>query len=250
MIKKLLVLVVSLFIFGTTFAWDENYDSGYSDVQSYDFGLSVESEGGQVEVEWDEFEWDNFKWYKFVYSKTDSSPSYPENDAQYFGDDAEKDEAKLWLSEGTYYVRLCAITHDNDRYCSSVERVSVEKKEYYKEEKDYDDKDEYEKKQAVKKAILKKAVDSKKTVKSSGLSDTMKTRVDTALERFMERLEGKWYSDEKVVETLDKVIDRLEWFKAKEKYEALAGYMIEVLEEYKEEYSDSFGDLEDILEDF
>jgi len=248
--KRLLIVLVGLFVFGSAFAWDDGRDEPeFSEVQSYDFDLSVESEDGQVEIEWEEFEWDDFKWYKFVYSKTDKTPVYPEDKSQYFGDDAERDEAKIWLDAGSYYVRLCAITHDNDRYCSAVKRLVVEKKEYYKEEKDYDDKDEYEKKQAVKKAILKKAA-TKKAVKKGALSDTMKTRVDTALERFIERLEGKGYSNEKMVETLDKVIDRLEWFKAKEKYQALAEYMIEVLEEYKSEYSDDFWDLEDILNDF
>ena len=251
--RKLIIFLLATLIFSSVFAGDDNWsEPEFSEVKSYDFDLSVESEGGQVEVEWNEFTGDNFKWYKFVSSKTNSNPSYPEDSAEYFWDDSERDDAKIWLPTGSYYVRLCAITNDNDRYCSAVKKLVVEKKEYDKEDKDYDDEDEkkeYEKKQTVKKAILKKATE-KASVKKIELSDTMKSRVDTALEKFVERLKGKWYNDEKMVETLEQVIDRLQVFKTKEKYEALSMYMIEVLQEYIEEYSDALWDLEDILEDF
>jgi len=266
MMKKLLVLFLSLSLCSVAFAWDEwNYESEYSDVQSYDFDLSVEADGGQVEVEWDEFEWDNFKWYKFVYSTTDSNPVYPEDTSQYFWDDAERDEADVWLDAGSYYVRLCAITHDNDRYCSEVKKLVVEKWEYKKYDKDYDDDkdEEYEKKQAIKKAILKKEAEKKvaqKPIKNiatnkavekrSNLSTNMKNRIDTALERFVERLEEKGYDDEKMVDTLKAVIGRLDKFKAQERYTLIVEYMVEVLEEYIEKYDDSFWDLEDILNDF
>ena len=256
--KKLLAILLSVFLCATAFAGEDyEKDNGYSDIQSYDFDLSVESEDGQVEVEWDEFEGDDFKWYKFVYSQTDSNPTYPEDKSQYFWDDAERDEADIWLAKGDYYVRLCAITHDNERYCSEVQKLSVEKKDYEKDDEDYDDEDEekkeYAKKQAVKKAILANAakkVDKKVVTNTSNLSERMQNRVDAALERFIERLEAKDYDDEKMITTIDQVIDRLEWFKNQEKYAVIVEYMIEVLEEYKEKYSDNFGDLEDILNDF
>jgi len=116
----------------------------YRAVQSWDFDLEIESEGWKIELEWESFPEDRgFMWYKFAYSKTNSNPVYPDDTNNFLWDDVDMDEAEIWLKQGSYYVRLCAITQDENsrgRYCSDVQKVEVgwyEKEEY---KKDYEKK--------------------------------------------------------------------------------------------------------------
>lgn len=130
---SLAALVAStLLLSGTyaqTVAGDDWNEPGYKAVESYNFDLVVEADGKKLEMVWNKFEHDEeLKWYKFVYSKTDPSPTYPENDALYLGDDEDMDSAEKWFKEGSYYVRLCAVTHSNGRYCSDVKKVEISDK--------------------------------------------------------------------------------------------------------------------------
>lgn len=247
--KRLFVTIVLLCSFmGITYAWESASSTPlYRDVQHYDFDLSVTQEGNALFAEWNAFaEGKDFKWYKFVYSETEENPVYPDHTSHYVWDNRLKTSEKIWLKRGkTYYVRLCAVTDSGTskgRYCSKVHKVKLG--EEYKEVKTYvKDKKEEVKKEAT---TVKKAT----TSVSSGLSTSLKARIDTALEAFIGKLEARGYSDEKMAATIDSVIDRLSIIKKSAKYTLMAGYMIEVLEEYKSEYQDDFGDLEDLLNGF
>lgn len=134
--KILASLLVLGFLSPSLFAGDEySSEPEYSAIKYYDFDLEIENEGGNVYFEWDEFEKDEkIKWWKLVFSQKTSDISYPENDARYLGDAQDLDEAKQWFNAGSYYFRLCAITHENNRYCGDVTKYSFEEKKYEKEE--------------------------------------------------------------------------------------------------------------------
>ena len=252
-------ILASLLVLGllspSVFAGDEYYNEPeYQTLSEYDFDLDIEVDGKRVELEWNELNIDEeLKWWKFVFSKSDSTPLYPENDSKYLGDDPEMTEKAVWLDAGTYYVRLCAITHEMGRYCSEVEKIEVatQEKDYKKEyeykkyEKDEYKKDYYEKKEEVK--DYKK--DYTKT-NYSNLSEELKEKIEDVVDRFIDRLEDKGLDDDEMMETLDAVIDRLSELKSQPKYKALVTYMIALLEEEKQEYDNSFSELEDILDDF
>lgn len=251
----------------------------YRNTELYDFDLEVETDGKKVTLQWEEFDEDNFMWYKFVFSTKDSDPVYPNHDSYYISDDAYTDEYEAWMKPGAYYVRLCAITQDDDsrgRYCSRVKKVEIKEhttitactKEYApvcgkkytgswwwyatydnkcylkrvgaiyvssgecknEDEDDYDDgyedEDEYD------------------------ISDETKRKVQNILDNFIAKLERKWYSDDKIVDTLEVVIDRLEKLQDQQKYRELIGYMIDVIEDIIDEYEDDFDAIEDIFSDF
>jgi len=103
----------------------------FGEVQLYsDFEFEVELEDGRVYMEWDAFpeekNGDAFKWYKVVRSTSNSNPAYPEDGAIKFFDDREAEEWKDYPKHGTNYYRICAITQNNKRYCSEVEKVVME----------------------------------------------------------------------------------------------------------------------------
>ena len=273
--KKIAIFLVTLCLsFSTVLAGDESWEAPkYGEVQSYDFNLELEVDGSSVLANWNAFPGDkDLKWYKLVYSQDNENLSYPEDDAYFVGYNAAKNSEKIWLKAGkSYYIRLCAITHENERYCSKVKKVEVAGKEYpktqYKEYKTTTG--EYKKTPGVtvKKAVTKNVVNKKKDYKnydatkkdvkkkytdkkSYGLSEKMKDRIDNALKNFIERLEKKGYSDEQMAEVIEKVIDRMEGLKKQDRYALLADYIILVLEEYLEEYSDDFSEIESILEEF
>lgn len=293
-VALLLTIMLSLTVASAqTMAGDDWNEPGYKDVKSYDFDLDVEADGKKLYIEWNEFEHDEeLKWFKFVYSKTDSSPTYPENDALYLGDDEDMDSAEKWFKEGSYYVRLCAITHANGRYCSEVRKVEIWSydegrdevyactKEYAPvcgkkdgkkrtfsnkctmksegatyaysgkcevEKEDKYDKDKYDKEEDKKEY----KEDYKKNDRNYyGLSQDMKERVEELIENFIEKLEDKDYSDEKIVSVIDQIIVKLEKLKSDARYKVLVTYMIDLLRDYQSEYSDDFGTIEDIFSDY
>lgn len=254
-------LLCSVLLVSHLYAGDEAYVAPeYKEIKEYNFDLKIETDGGKVELEWNKFESDEkLKWWKFVMSKSDSTPSYPENESRYLGDSTGLTQSTQWINAGDYYVRLCAITHEMGRYCSEVQKLSVtgyEKKEYVK--KDYEKKDEYKKDYKEKKEYTHKKEEYKKDysekkktyVKNSHLSADMKERIAQVVEKFVEKLEARGYSDEKMSETLDSVIDRLEGLKSQAKYKSIATYMIELLKKERNRYDDSISDLESILDEF
>lgn len=143
--KKVLAFgLVALLSLWSSFAGDDHSAPEYSAVQGYDFDLEIENEGGKVTFEWEKFSRDEkIKWWKLVYSQSSEDISYPENDARYLGNAQDKTSATQWFDAGMYYFRLCAITEQNNRYCSEVEKFSFEQ-----ETKKYDSKKEHAKEYA------------------------------------------------------------------------------------------------------
>ena len=83
-----------------------------------------------------------------------------------------------------------------------------------------------------------------------GLSDEVKEKIHEIVERFIDRMEDRGYSDEKIKDTIDEIIDRLEELKQKQKYRNIVKYMIDLLEEVKLHYDDDFSIFDDIFWDY
>lgn len=81
------------------------------------------------------------------------------------------------------------------------------------------------------------------------LSDAVKERLNTAVEKFITRLEAKDYSDKKMLEVIDAVIVKLEAIKA-EKYKYLVKYVIYLLEIEKWKYETDINIVEDIFKKY
>jgi hypothetical protein len=67
----------------------------------------------------------DFKWYKLAYSPTKENPSYPEDTSHFIGEKREQTTGEFWSKEKMLYVRLCAITHKNERFCSGSRKVTL-----------------------------------------------------------------------------------------------------------------------------
>ena len=82
------------------------------------------------------------------------------------------------------------------------------------------------------------------------ISYQMSLKIKKLLKEFIAKLEERGYSDEKIVATIDAVMERLKELGKQDKYRAIVNYMIDILQEYREEYEDDFGILEDIFSDY
>jgi len=105
----------------------------------------------------------------------------------------------------------------------------------------------------AKKEAIKKAYENKKEVVKTNkvsLSKNVQTKVDTVLKNFIEKLENKDFSDDKMVETIDIVLERLEKLKDNAKYGAVITYMETGLLKYRADYDSGLDDLESIFEGF
>lgn len=282
--------------------WDE---PEYSEVMYYDFDLDIKNEGGNVYFAWNKFEKDEkIKWWKLVFSQTTDDISYPENDARYLWEENSLHEAKQWFKEGDYYFRLCAVSYDNNRYCSKVEKYSVSSQtictmEYapvcgkkdgtykvysnncmreasgaYKVDMKYCESNETEPKACTReympvcgykngkyytysnKCMLEAENATYKyswkceQSSTNELSEEVQKKVRTRLEEFMENLEQKGYSDEKIVDTIDLLIEKLEVIGKQPKYTQLVAYIIDVLEDLRADYEDDLDILDDLLNGF
>lgn len=281
-------LLATMLVMGNVFAGEGHKAPQYNPVQSYDFGLEMDRDGGKVKFSWDEFtKNENIKWWKLVHSKTSSNISYPENSSRYLGDSQSMTESVQWFDAGKYYVRLCAVTHSNNRYCGEVKTLSFteeakkveQKKKHVKEYKKVNNnavctreyapvcgKTSYGMKTYSNKCVMKsqgasyvsmgkcemrerktEKKEMKKTSKAV-LSDRVKDRIDELLENFLERLEDKGYSNEKMLSSINTVVERLKKLESNKKYTMIVKYMIEVLEEEKTQYDSGLDGIEKVFE--
>ena len=88
-----------------------------------------------------------------------------------------------------------------------------------------------------------------------GISANLKAKADKTIESFIKKLERKGMRDDQIIQTIDKVIAKLN--KLHQKYHAknsrlemLIEYMMMILEKKKEQYEDDFSDIDDIFKEF
>jgi D-alanyl-D-alanine carboxypeptidase len=196
-----------------------------------------------------------------VYSTTNSNPVYPDDKVVFIGERLQLSNSfKLDASKNDHYVRLCAVVlnddYSKDRYCGSTKHLVTTADDFENVEvkKEYN-KTEAVKKEDVKKTEIKKDVKAEvkeetkvktetKVKETSTLSVNLKARIDVLLENFIERLEERGDSDEKIASTIELVIERLEKLSGNATYNKIVAYMMTRLNELKEEYSNSLSEIE------
>ncbi|MFH1983104.1 MAG: hypothetical protein ABIL58_14775 [Pseudomonadota bacterium] len=105
----------------------ENKGHGYRDPVVVDaIGFSAASNGGSVVMRWKKYLRSDLKYYKVVRSDTNPDPVYPEDGYVFFSTDAGKTVYEdNNVPTGTWYYRLCVITHGGDRWVSPVVVVTI-----------------------------------------------------------------------------------------------------------------------------
>ncbi len=269
------VFVICTLSIGITFGgMDYSNEQEYSEVQNYDFNLQTKFDGEKLQVNWKKYSWnEKLKWYKFVYSKTNSNLQYPNDTSEYVWNNASITSHRQYLELWNYYVRLCAITEKNSRYCSKVKKVVV-KKEINKPIictmeyapvcgiKDWKYKTYWNKcwlnaagaeykyywKCKIKEEKIKEGkIEDKKNKIESNLSEIKKQKINIIIDKFIKKLESKNYSDKQNIKVLDKIIYKIEKIKSNPKYTELAEYLIILLEGHKNKYIDELDVFEDIF---
>ena len=144
-------------------------------------------------------------------------------------------DVKKWIN----YYRICAITHQNDRYCSKTLVAKIVDNDDKKEEK-------YEEKEVEKKYEEKKEVEKK--YEDKWLSKVVTKKLDLIVSNFEKKLNEKlWDDTTKKVEVLNNVISQLEQLKQKnKKLTNIVDYVIKWINTILSE--SDFTDIEKILE--
>jgi len=128
------------------------------------------------------------------------------------------------------YYRVCAMTYANNRYCSNVVKITVN-----------DD--------SSSNTTYKTNTSDTKT--STKLSASLKIRANNTLNKFYQKLEKKYSSNEKRLYIMERIITKLEKLKkTKPNLTDIIDFMIEKMNNQKEKYKDDFWDLENIFKDF
>ncbi|PIE85450.1 hypothetical protein CSA08_01950 [Candidatus Gracilibacteria bacterium] len=214
-----------------------------------------------VEMKWEAFSKDEkFKYYKVVKSSTNPSPVYPDDGyIKYISNINETSYTDHKLSDGVAYYRVCAITHDKNRYCSNVVKVFNENTyvctaEYspvcgYKNGryKTYSNKCMLKVDNATKKYYGKCRTNGE--ISNSSLPYRLKIKGKKMVNAFVMKLEKKGYSNEKKAKVIEMVIDKLNLLKTKKpKLKEMVNYLVKLLNEKKAKYEDDFSELEKIFE--
>lgn len=103
-------------------------DITYQDIvldPNLNFSATINSLG-KVELSWEARSYEKFVYWKLIRSKDNSNPTYPEDGYIFYSNYADTSSYidSDPLSIPAYY-RLCAITSDHARYCSSVLEVDT-----------------------------------------------------------------------------------------------------------------------------
>lgn len=209
---------------------NSNTSSGYKKVierTKFNFKANLESDWS-VELEWDNIytPWE-FKYYKVVRSSTNPSPKYPDDwYIKYSGDinftKYVDYDSKAW----TNYYRICRIMQDNNRYCSSVEKIYI-----WEEYKKTNSKEYYKEKQEVKNTYT--------NTNYNNLTSNMKKSLNSLVSDFIKRLDNKYDNNEDKIDIINKVIDKLEELASKKpKLKPSIEYLINLLNKYLAKYEE------------
>ncbi|MBW7954476.1 hypothetical protein H3C61_01555 [Candidatus Gracilibacteria bacterium] len=230
-------IFLSPLVSGATY---DNKDNGYkAPITKNEFNFTLKVDGDDVILNWtrfDNFLKKDFKYYKVVRSSSNPNPVYPDDGyikyednigvTSYTDEDAE---------DGINYYRVCAITEQNERYCSKTLVAKIVDIGDNKEEK-------YEEKEVEKKYNEEKKVENK------GLSKVVTKKLNVIISNFEKKLNEK-LGDEtaKKVEILNNAIVQLE--KLKEKNKKVTNIVDYVIKGINNILSESdFSEIEKILE--
>ena len=134
MIKKIISLLVISFFLIWNLQVNAEYTTttnshGFNDVVYFDdFWFEAKQDGNYVYLYWNKFDKEKLRWYKVMKSSTNENPTYPEQSAfKVLENNGITKEIDYHPEQWTNYYRVCAITYENNRYCSNVKKVYIEK---------------------------------------------------------------------------------------------------------------------------
>jgi len=120
-----IVLIFLIFSFVSVFATVTSSNGYNTPIMDWSIEFRAVLEDGKVYTKWTKYnknEW--FKYYKVIRSSTVSNPVYPDNGYIKYSSDINflsyiDEKVKEWVN----YYRVCAITKEQNRYCSNVVKI-------------------------------------------------------------------------------------------------------------------------------
>ena len=245
----------------TTTSSSNGYNTAITD-NSLNF--KAELIDGKVHTSWTAYDnSDSFKWYKVVRSTKKSNPVYPDDGyIKYYWEVNSTEYIDSKPPVGLNYYRVCAITHEKNRYCSNVVKVNIEKTEMAICTMEYAPvcgKKDGKYKTYSNKCMLKSSSATYKyygeckdqTTNSTWLNYKLKNKADIIVKKFVYKIDKKDINNSDKAKILNKVIDRLNSLKdSKPKLEEIIWYLVEKLNEQVSKYDDDFSDIESIFGEY
>lgn len=230
-------IFLSPLVSGATY---DNKDNWYkTPITKNEFNFTLKVDWDDVILNWtrfDNFLKKDFKYYKVVRSNSNPNPVYPDDwyikyDSDIWFTSYTDEDAK----DGINYYRVCAITHQNERYCSKTLVAKIV-------DKDDDKEGKYKEKEVEKKYNEEKKFENK------WLSKIVTKKLDVIISNFEKKLNEKlWDDTTKKVEVLNNAISQLE--KLKEKNNKLTNIVDYVIKWLNNILSESdFSEIEKILD--
>lgn len=272
-IKILSVTLSVLLLVSIAYATGTSSSSGWYNTPIYwSIDFDAYYENGDVFISWTKFEKNEwFKYYKVVRSQTNDNPVYPDDWYIKVESDINKLDfvdysPKVWTS----YYRVCAITSENNRYCSNVVKIYVEKSEQQVTvctmeyapmcgEKDWAKKT-YSNKCMLNAAWAKYLYSwecwESTTINNTytntyNLSYTLRVKADKVILNFILKIEQKYTTTEKRIVVIEDVISKLKavWEK-NPKLQALVNYFVDKLQVKLDNYDNGLSELEEIFNNY
>lgn len=294
--KKVMLSVFVLFCMwmvgnSQIFATEWTSSSGFNTViKDESFNFKAVYEAGKVYMSWTAYNKDeSLKYYKIVRSSKNENPAYPEDGYIKYSNDINLTkwvdlEPPLWYA----YYRICAITTENNRYCSNVAKV-ITKTENTSTTTVTPTTVDIESPTACtmeyapvcwKVAIqcittpcepIKQTFGNKCMLKANPLATYLyqweckveepstqntttsntKIKAKGLIDSFIIKLEKKGFNNEQKVTVINTIITKLTTLKeTKPSLKEVINYLITLLEEKKAKYQNDFSEIEKIFSDF
>ena len=222
-------------------------------------------------MSWSRFNNDNkndssdfFKYYKIIRSTTNVDPVYPEDWAiKYYDNIDSLKYTDNYPKTGISYYRVCTITKSEIRHCSNVVKLNIEKENQWTictyeyepvcwyvngQYKTFSNKCNLLNDKAYYKYSwkCKTIIDNNKN--TFWLSNSLQIKSKGIINRFIKNIESRWFSNEKKLEVIDSIIDKLiVLWEDKPKLNNILKYLIDLLKEKKDKYENDFSEIEDIF---
>ncbi|MDD3646409.1 MAG: Kazal-type serine protease inhibitor family protein [Candidatus Gracilibacteria bacterium] len=272
-IKILSVTLSVLLLVSIAYATGTSSSSGGYNTPIYgSIDFDAYYENGDVFISWTKFEKnEGFKYYKVVRSQTNDNPVYPDDGYIKVESDINKlDFVDYSPKVGTSYYRVCAITSENNRYCSNVVKIYVEKSEQQVTVCTMEYAPMCGEKDGAKKTYSNKCMlnaagakylysgecGESTTINNTytntyNLSYTLRVKADKVILNFILKIEQKYTTTEKRIVVIEDVISKLKAVGEKNpKLQALVNYFVDKLQVKLDNYDNGLSELEEIFNNY
>lgn len=233
---KILISALWVGLFSLATAGAQYDKESFQTISSSDLNFQAQVVDGKVEMSWNAFEKSKeygFSYYKVVRSFEKNNPYYPEDGyISYISDINATSYVDADMYAKKAYYRVCAIAYDKGKYrfCSNV--VSVTKNDV----------------QETKKIETPQKDIQKKSSWWEMLSKKIQTQLDNLFQKYKNKIEKNFTTDEEKIKIINKVIEWLSANPSSEKQKLYIDYLIKKFKDYKDSLSEWISEIDSLID--